>query len=98
MHRPALSTRQLLHTRDEATQPPRAAVDGGVRPACVLQWCGGVFLSFFFFFLKNRPPPKFSPFPHPAPLPSPKAVVNFARPPKRPGGPGPRGPKHADPV
>src|SRR2546425_3193700 len=29
-------------------------------------------LFFFFFFLNDPPPPKFSPFPHPAPLPSPR--------------------------
>src|SRR5256886_14384292 len=41
-------------------------------------------VSFFFFFLNNPPPPKFSPFPHPAPLPfsaTPKIKTHMPLPP-----------------
>src|SRR3954464_7438714 len=57
----ASASRPSRHVRPPA-QPLRASHD------TVIRICRSS-LFFFFFFLNKPAPPKFSPFPHPAPLP-----------------------------
>src|SRR3954464_1609066 len=54
-----------------ARAPPRPLVRRAQRAPAALAALGPLRKThLLFFFLKNRPPPESSPFPHPAPLPS----------------------------
>src|SRR3954449_10211200 len=58
-----------VESKSRRPPPPRVAPPF-VSPRCGPCRCAFCPISFFsFFFLKKRPPPKFSPFPHPAPFP-----------------------------
>src|ERR1039457_5007029 len=58
-------------TSTPARPTPRrtASVRTRSRPACATGPASLLEILFFFFFLKNRAPPKFSPLPLPAPFP-----------------------------